>query len=317
MKTYEYKKYGSLKNLLPVEANIPKPSENEILVKIKAAGVNQLDWHFLTGNPFMVRLMAGLFKPKNPRLGIDFAGIVESVGEGISKIQPGDPVYGSSGKGGAFAEYFCVNASEVQIKPSSLSFEQAAASGGAAYTALQALRDGGRIQTGQSVLINGASGAVGSFAVQIAKSFGAETTAVCSTKNKEFAKSIGADIVIDYTKEDFTKNGKEYDIVFDVAAKQNFSNCTQSLKSNGKFITTAFSPLLVIRSLFVSLEGSKRMVPFLAKAPTKEDQSQLKDLLESGKIKPVIDKKYPLENLPDALEHLSGGHSKGVIVINI
>jgi len=245
MKAMVYYNYGSPDVLELQEIEKPIIKDNEVLVKVHAASVNWLDWHFLTGTPFLARIMAGLLKPKNKVLGIDLAGRIEAVGANVTQFQPGDEVFGSSTHG-CFAEYVCVSEEGVVTKPANLTFEEAAAVPGAASPALQALRDCGQIQPRQKVLINGASGGVGTFAVQIAKSFGAEVTGVCSTRNLDMVRSIGADQVIDYTQEDFTKNEERYDLVFDAVAKRSFADCKRALKPQGIYITTEFSPLLAL-----------------------------------------------------------------------
>ena len=316
MKAIVYHNYGSPDNLELQEIEIPVVKDDQVLVKVHAASVNWLDWHFLTGTPFVARLMAGLLKPKNKVLGIDVAGRVEAVGANVTQFQPGDEVFGSNTHG-CFAEYVCVSEEGVVTKPANLTFEEVAAVPGAASTALRALRDHGQIQPGQEVLINGASGGVGTFAVQIAKSFGAKVTGVCSTRNLDMVRSIGADQVIDYTQDDFTQNGERYDLIFDAVAKRSFSDCKRALKPQGIYITTAFSPLLALEGLWKSMTGSKKMVPLLAKAPNKRDQVFMKELLEGGEVTPVIDRRYSLSEVPDALRYLEKGHAQGKVVITV
>jgi NADPH:quinone reductase-like Zn-dependent oxidoreductase len=264
----------------------------------------------------MARIMAGgLFKPKHKILGIDVAGRVEAVGRNIKQFQPGDEVFGGCGSGGAFAEYVCAGEDEVQLKPASVTFEGAAAVGAAASVALQGLRDAGQIRSGQQVLINGASGGVGTFAVQIAKAFGTGVTGVCSTRNMDMMRSIGADQVIDYTQEDFTQKGQCYDLIFDVAARLAFSDCRRVLDPQGIYVTTEFSPVLALVGLWTSMTGDKKMVPFLAKPPSKRDQAFMRELLEGGKVTPVIDRRYTLSEVPEALRYLGQGHARGKVVI--
>jgi NADPH:quinone reductase-like Zn-dependent oxidoreductase len=317
MKAMMYYAYGSPDVLELREIEKPVVKEDDVLVRVHAASLNWRDWHFLTGAPFLARIMAGLLKPRNQVLGIDLAGRVEAVGRNIERFQPDDEVFGGSGRGGTFAEYVCVREDEVQLKPSNTTYEEGAAVGAAAAVALQGIRDMGKVKPGQQLLVNGASGGVGAFAVQIGKSFGAEVTGVCSTRNLDLVRSIGADRVIDYTQEDFTRSGKCYDLVFDATAKLTFSGCTHVLSPNGIYVTTAFSPLLALRGLWISKTGSKRMVPFLAKPPSPADQSFVKDLLEAGRVKPVIDRTYALVDLPEAVRYLGTGHARGKVVITI
>jgi NADPH:quinone reductase-like Zn-dependent oxidoreductase len=313
-----YREYGSPDNLELQEIEKPGVGDTEVLVKVHAASVNWHDWHFLTGTPFMARIMAGgLLRPRHQILGSDLAGRVEAVGRDVEPFQPGDEVFGSLGNGGAFAEYVCAREDEVQLKPANTSFEEAAAAGAAAFVALQGLRDKGEIKPGQRALINGASGGVGTFAVQIAKSFGAEVTGVCSTRNVDLVRSIGADQVIDYTEKDCTQEGQRYDLIFDVAAKLSFSDCGRVLDPGGVYVTTEFSPLLALRGLLASTTGDKRMVPFLARPPSREHQLFIKELLEDGRVKPIIDRRYTLSEVPEALRHLAEGHARGKIVITM
>jgi len=316
MKAMVYYDYGSPDNLELQEIEAPAVKDHQVLVRVHAASVNWLDWHFLAGTPFLARLMAGLLKPKNSVLGIDVAGRVEAVGANVTQFQPGDEVFGASSHG-CFAEYVCVSQERVVTKPAGMTFEQAAAVPGAAIPALQGLRDAGQLNPGQHVLVNGASGGLGTFAVQIAKAFGAEVTGVCSTRNLDMVRSLGADHVIDYTQEDFTQSGECYDLIFDVVAKRSFSDCKRALKPQGIYVTTAFSPLLALAGLWHSMTGNQRMVPLPPKPPSKADLAYVRELLESGKITPVIDRRYALRELPDALRYLEKGHARGKIVITV
>ncbi len=316
MKAMVYYEYGSPDVLELGEIAKPAVKENELLVKVHASSLNWIDWHFLTGSPLLARAMSGLLEPKNKVLGIDLAGQVVEVGANVTQFQPGDEVFGSTGHG-CFAEYVCVSEEEVVEKPANLSFEEAAAVPGAATPALQALRDQGQLQAGQKVLINGASGGVGTFAVQIAKSFGAEVTGVCGTSNIELVGSIGASQVIDYTKEDFTKKGEQYDLIFDVAAKRSFTDCIPAITPQGVYITTEFSPLLAMQGKWISMTRSKKFVPLPPKPPTKQDLVFIGGLLEGEKMKPVIDLLYPLNEVPEALRYLAKGHARGKVVITI
>ena len=319
MKAIVYENYGSPGVLEFKEIAQPTVKDDEILIKVHAASVTPLDWHMLTGTPYIARLMAGLLKPKRKVLGTDVAGVVEGVGSNITKFQPGDEVFGLSFYNGSFAEYLSVPASQLQLvpKPSNVSFEDAAATPYSGFTALLCLRDLGKIQPGQKVLINGASGGTGTFAVQIAKSFGAEVIGVCSTRNLERVRSIGADEVIDYTQEDFSKNTAAYDLIFDVVRMRTFSECKDALKPQGIYVTTEFSPTLVIQSLWASKTGDKKLVPLPMKRPTQQDFLDLSELLETGKITPVIDKRYKLSEVPDALRYIGKGHARGKIIITI
>jgi len=319
MKAMVYENYGSPDVLKLMEIVKPVIKDNEILIKVYAASVTPLDWHFLTGTPYIARLMAGLLKPKRKVLGTDVAGVVEAVGVNITQFQPGDEVFGLSFYNGSFAEYLCVPESQLQLvlKPSNVSYDDAAATPYSGYTALTCLRDLGKIQPGQKVLINGASGGTGTFAIQIAKSFGAEVTGVCSTRNLERVRSIGADEAIDYTKDDFSQNTGAYDLIFDVVRKRTFSECKDALKSQGIYVTTEFSPALVLQSLLASMAGSKKLVPLPMKRPTQQDFLDLAELLETKKMTPVIDRLYPLSEVPEALHYIGKGHARGKIVITM
>ena len=316
MKAMVYHDYGSPDNLELQEMDMPGLQDDEVLVEVRAASANWLDWHFLAGKPLMVRLMAGLFKPKNSVLGIDVAGCVESVGAEVTEFQPGDEVFGSSSHG-CFAEYVCVSEEELVTKPAELTFEEAAAVPAAAVTALHALRDYGQVQSGQHVLINGASGGIGTYAVQIARAFGAKVTGVCSATNLAMVRSIGADHVIDYTKKDFCQSGTLYDLIFDAVGKRSFQDCKHALSSHGVYITTKFSPILALEGLWSSMISGKKMEPLPPKAPSKGDLLFLKKLLESGKMISVIDQRYPLNEVPTALRYLETGHARGKVVITV
>lgn len=316
MKAIVYHEYGSPDVLELVEIDKPVVKDGEVLLKVRAASVNWLDWHFLTGTPLLARIMAGLLKPKNNVLGIDVAGRVEAVGANVTKLRPGDEVFGSSSHG-CFAEYVSVSEEGVVTKPANMTSDEVAAVPGAAIPALQALRDKGHIQPGQRVLINGASGGVGAFAVQLAKSFGAEVTSVSSTGNLELLSSIGADHVIDYTQEDFTENGERYDLIFDAVAKRSFSECRRALGARGVYVTTGFSPVLALGGLWSSMTGDKKLVPLPPKPPSKRELVFMKELLEGTEITPIIDRCYPLSELPEALRYLEKGHARGKVVIAV
>ena len=323
MKAIVYTKYGSPDVLQLKDVAKPAPTENEVLVKVHAASVNAADWHLLTADIFLVRLMGmGLFKPKKTILGADIAGRVEAVGRNVKQFQPGDEVFGdiSMHGNGSFAEYATAPESALALKPTNLSFEEAAAVPLAATTALQGLRDQGQIQPGQKVLINGASGGVGMFAVQIAKSFGAEVTAVCSTRNLDQARSLGADQVIDYNKEDFTKNGQKYDLILAANGYHSLAAYKRALTSKGIYVMAGGFPAQLFQAMllgpWMSESGGKKLGGVSAKANQK-DLVLLKGLLEAGKVVPVIDKRYSLSEVPAALRYLGAGHARGKIVITV
>jgi NADPH:quinone reductase-like Zn-dependent oxidoreductase len=326
MKAIVYCDYG-VPNLKFQEIEKPTPADDQLLVKVRAASVNPLDWHFVEGTPYFMRLMGvGLRKPKDTRLGVDFAGTVEAVGKNVTKFKPGDEVFG--GRTGAFAEYVCVREGRaVALKPANITFEQAASVPIAAITALQGVRDKGKVQPGQKVLINGASGGVGTFAVQIAKAAGADVTGVCSTRNLDMVRSLGADHVIDYTKEDFTKGDQRYDVILDNVANHSLSEFRRVLNPDGRYVligggganegrwlgpglTQAFNAMVL--SKFVS----QKMGMMLGDLNQK-DLTALADLMESGKVTPVIDRTYKLSELPQAIEYLEQGHARGKVVIAV
>jgi NADPH:quinone reductase-like Zn-dependent oxidoreductase len=322
MRAITYTAYGPPDVLQFAEVATPTPKDNEVLIKIRAASVNALDWHFMRGEPFIIRLMiGGLLKPKIPRLGVDVAGQVEAVGRNVTQFKPGDEVFGACR--GAFAEYVCAPEEKLTLKPGNISFEDAAAVPVAAITALQGLRDKGRIRRGHKVLVDGASGGVGTFAVQIAKSFGAEVTAVCSTKNLDTARSIGADRVIDYTREDFTRDGQRYDLIFGANAYHSIFDYRRALSRDGIFVGAGGGSQHVIGILLggllqslVSLLGGRKMCGFIANL-NKKDLDSLKDLLVAGKIVSVIDRRYPLSDVAEALRYVEEGHARGKVVITV
>jgi len=316
MKAMVYSKYGPPESLELQNIDKPAAGGSDVLVKVLASSVNWLDWHFLTGKPLMARLMAGVFKPKYPVLGIDVAGLVEEVGSGVTEFQPGDAVFGAA-KHGCFAEYVVLHEEALVKKPDGLTFEEAAAMPGTGVPALHAIHDHGHIKPGHSVLINGASGGVGSFAVQIARAYGAVVTGVCSESNLGLVLSAGADQVIDYNREDFARDGQKYDLIFDVVANRSYSECREALLPHGIYLTSAFSPLLVVRSAFSKIGGGATLVPLPPKPPSKSDLDSLVDLYEAGNLKPIIDRCYPLHELPAALRYLEKGHARGKVVITI
>ncbi len=320
MKAIVYEKYGTPDVVQFKEVSKPVPADDEVLVKIYAASVNAYDWHFLTADIFLIRLMGGgLFKPKDPRLGSDIAGRVEAVGKNIKQFQPGNEVFGSIGYGG-FAEYVCAPENKLALKPANLSFEEAASVPMAALTALQGLRDSGHIQSGQKVLIQGASGGVGTFAVQIARSFGAEVTAVCSTKNLEQSRSIGADRVIDYTQDDFTQNGQQYDLILAANGYHSLAAYKRALTSKGIYVMAGGSVAQIFQAMllgsWMSEAGGRIMGGVSAKIDQK-DLGVIKGLIEAGKVKPVIDKVFALGETADALRYLGTGHARGKVVIKV
>ena len=320
MKAIVYTKYGSPDVLHLKDVEKPTPKDNEVLIKIRAASVNAYDWHFLTADIFLIRLMGGgLLKPKDTRLGADIAGQVETVGRNVKQFQPGDEVFGDIGHGG-FAEYVCAPESRLALKPANLSFEEAAAVPMAALTALQGLRDEGRIQPRQKVLVNGASGGVGTFAVQIAKAFGAEVTAVCSPRNLEQAYALGADLVIDYTREDFTQNGEQYDLIFAANGYHPLSAYKRALTPQGIYVMAGGTMAQIFQAMllgsWMSKKGGKKMGGVSAKIDQK-DLGIIKELLEAGKVVPVIDKRYPLSEAAEALRYLGEGHARGKVVITV
>jgi NADPH:quinone reductase-like Zn-dependent oxidoreductase len=325
-KAIVYCDYG-VTNLKLQDIEKPTPAEDQLLVRVRAASVNPLDWHFIEGTPYIGRFLFGMGprKPKDTRLGVDFAGTVEAVGKNVTKFKPGDEVFG--GRTGAFAEYVCVREGRaVALKPANITFEQAASVPIAALTALQGLRDKGHVQTGQKVLINGASGGVGTFAVQIAKMYGADVTGVCSTRNLELVRSIGADHVIDYTKEDFSKSGQQYDLILDNVGTQPLSQFRRALTpkgicvmiggggpNDGRWVGPMARP---IKALLVSPFVSQKMGMMMAEM-NHNDLAFLADLMQSGKLTPVIDRTYKLTDLPEAIRYLEQGHARGKVVINV
>jgi NADPH:quinone reductase-like Zn-dependent oxidoreductase len=322
LKAITYHRYGSPDVLELEEVDEPVVNDDEVLVRVRAVSVNPRDWHFMRGLPYVMRPV-GLRIPKDGGLGSDVAGQVEAVGKDVTRFRPGDEVYADVLAGG-FAEYARVPEGLVELKPANLTFEQAAAVPLAALTALQGLRDHGRVQPGQKVLIIGASGGVGTFAVQIAKSFGADVTGVCSTRNVDLVRSIGADHVIDYTQEDFTQSGQKYDLILQLAGTRSASDCRRALTSGGTLLLSSgesdgrwIGPLArIIKALVLSPFVSQRLAPFEAKR-SREDLQALRELIEAGKVSPVIDRTYPLSDLPDAMRYLEEGHARGKVVVTV
>ncbi len=322
MKAIVNTEYGSPDVLRYEDVEKPLPKANEVLVKVHASSVNAGDWHLLRADPWLVRLMFGLFKPKVNILGSDIAGRVEAVGDKITRFKPGDAVFGDiSNVGfGAFAEYAVAPEKVLAMKPEKLSFEEAATVPAAAVTALQALRDHGKIAAGDKVLINGASGGVGSFAVQIAKLFGAEVTGVCSTRNVERVAALGADHVIDYTKEDFTRNGQQYDLLHAANGDRSIFDYKRALSPTGRYMmsggdTSQFFQAMLIAP-FINMTGSKKMGNMLVN-PNGEDLALVAGHIDRGEIVAVIDKTYPLADVADAIRHMEEKHAQGKIVITM
>lgn len=322
MKAIVYCDYGPPDVLALEDVEKPVPGDDQLLVRVRAASVNPLDWHLMRGTPYVGRAEMGLRKPKNTRLGVDFAGTVESVGRNVTAFKPGDDVFG--GRTGALAQYVTVRADRaVVLKPANLTFEQAAAVPVAAITALQGLRDQGKLQPGEKVLINGASGGVGTFAVQLAKSFGADVTGVCSTRNVEMVRSIGADRVIDYTRADFTRSGERYDLILDNVGNHSLSECRRALTPKGRYVMVGgqpgrwIDPLPRAFNAFVlSRFVSQDMRFFIAKL-TQEDLTVLRDLVQAGKVTPVIDRRYTLSEAPAAIRYLEEGHARGKVIVTM
>jgi NADPH:quinone reductase-like Zn-dependent oxidoreductase len=326
MKAVVYTDYGPPDVLEVRDIKKPIPNDDQVLVRTRAAALNPLDWHFMEGTPYLGRLMGmGLRKPKSPRLGVDLAGGVEAVGKNVTQFKPGDEVFGT-GHGAAFAEYVCANKTKLVLKPASLTFEQAAAVPVAGLTALQGLRDKGHVHAGQKVLINGASGGVGTFAVQIAKVFGADVTGVCSTRNVDLVRSLGADRVIDYTKEDFTNSNERYDVILDNVGTQPISGFRRVLAPKGIYVLiggggTATQGLIgplarPIKLLFMSPFINQKMGMMFAEI-RQDDLAKMGEWIESGKVKPVIDRSYPLDQIADAMRYLEQGHARGKVILAI
>ena len=320
MKAIVYHEYGSPDVLRLEEIEKPTAGDNEVLIKVCAASVNPYDWHFMRGLPYLVRMFVGLRKPKITRLGVDGAGRVEAVGKTVTRFKPGDEVFGSFR--GAFAEYACAPESGLTLKPPNVSFEQAASVPIAACTALQGLRDKGRIQPGQKVLVNGAAGGVGTFGVQIAKSFGANVTGVCSARNVDLVQSIGADRVIDYARDDFTQSDERYDLILDCVGNHPLPACQRILAPNGKLVLAGGSagPWMIdvlvrsVQALVLSLFSSRKLLGMLAKMNS-VDLAILGELIQAHKVTPVIDRRYPLSEVPAAIRYLEEGHARGKVVI--
>ncbi|MCB9460315.1 MAG: NAD(P)-dependent alcohol dehydrogenase [Anaerolineaceae bacterium] len=324
MKAIIYTEYGSPDVLRLVDMEKPTPKANEVLVKVHAASANPLDWHLMRGEPFLARLDNGLRKPKNSRLGADLAGVVESVGSEVRQFQPGDAVFGENFQGGlgSFAEYVTVPESVLAHKPNNLSFESAAAIPVAAYTALQGMRNKGQIRAGQKVLVNGASGGVGTFAVQIAKALGTEVTGVCSTRNLDLVRSLGADHVVDYTQDDFTRSRQKYDLIFDAVGNRSVAELRRALAPGGIAAIAGFINLrLVFGHMLIGPLTSKfsdKTVGMMETAHSdKDDLLFIKELVEAGQVKPVIDRCYELAEVAGAIRYLETSRARGKVAITI
>ena len=318
MKAILYTTYGSPDVLQLKEVAKPTPKAHEVLVKVYAASANPADWHLLRGEPFLARLEAGLLKPKNIRLGADVAGRVEAIGSNVTQLQVGDAVFGELPLDGlgSFAEYICAPEALVALKPTNLTFEQAASVPLAAFTALQGLRDKGQLRPGQKVLINGASGGVGTFAVQLAKALGAAAvTGVCSTRNVELVRSIGADQVIDYTQTDFTRTGQRYDLIFDAVGNRSVADLKRALTPAGIASVAGFTSLA--RLFQHMLLGGKKVGMMETAKANQKDLLLLKELLEAGKVVPVIDRSYGLAETADAIRYLETGRARGKVIITV
>ena len=320
MQAVLFENYGSPNVLKLQEVAKPTPQENEVLIKIHAAGTNPLDWHKMRGAPVLVRLTDGLLKPKDGRLGADVAGVVEAVGSGVTRFKPGDAVFGEGGVGG-FAEYVCLREKALALKPANITFAEAAAVPVAALTALQALRDSGKVQAGQSVLINGASGGVGTYMVQVAKQLGAVVTAVASTRNLELVKSLGADHVVDYTKQKVTASGQKFDLVLDNVGNLTAAQFRQLLKPQGIGVMVGFTTVgrmlgNVVAGRWSALRGGPTITSMLAQA-NPDDMQLLHDWLADGRLKSVIDRTYPLAETAEAIRYLETSRARGKVVITV
>ena len=323
MKAITFEKYGSPDVLQLREVDKPVVGDDDVLVRVRAASINPCDKYAMRGRPYIMRVAWGMFRPKNNSLGADLAGQVEAIGRNVTRFRPGDEVFGEIYPGASFAEYTCLPEDALGLKPANLTFEQAAAVPVAGLTALQGLRDKGKVQPGQKVLINGASGGVGTFAVQIAKSLGAEVTGVCSSRNVEMVRSIGADHVIDYTREDFTRGRQRYDLMLDNVGNHSLRECRRVLASDATYISNGgpdgrwLGPAThLLKTLALAPFVSQKVLTWVQTTST-EDLHYMKDLLEAGKVTPVIDRQHTLSEAPEALRYLEEGHVRGKVVITI
>lgn len=322
VKTFVHHRYGRPEEVVELEErDMPLVGDDQVLVRVHASSVNPADWHGISGTPYLVRLMNGLTKPKRPEIGLDIAGTIEAVGKDVTGFRPGDEVFGEAA--GSFAEYVANSGRGLVKKPANVGIEEAGSVGVAGLTALQGLRDHGQIRSGQKVLINGASGGVGTYAVQIAKALGAEVTAVCGTRNTEMVRSLGADRVVDYTTEDFTDLKGEFDLFFDAVGNRSLAGSFRVLKPHGRYVMVSgpkhrvLGPVRrLIAAKLASAFVSKRVKTFVASADA-EDMGVLADLLESGRVRPIVDRRYGLEELPEALAYLGEGHASGKVTVLI
>jgi NADPH:quinone reductase-like Zn-dependent oxidoreductase len=323
MQAVVHHRYGSPDVLELQEIAKPTPAEGQVLIRVRTASVNPYDWHFLRGMPSFLRLFIGMRRPKSPRLGADVAGTVEAVGANAAPFKPGDAVFGTAK--GSFAEYACAVTSQLAVKPQEISFEHAACLPIAGITALQGVRDKGKVQTGQTVLINGAAGGVGTFAVQIAKSFGARVAGVSSTRNVDLLRSIGADEVIDYTCEDFARSGKHYDLFFDLVGNRSLTDCLRAVQPRGTYISCSGggpdrSTMNLLAGLLQNAVRScfaKQKMPGLLAKINREDLAFLADLVQTGRVIPVVDRTYSLPEVAEAIRHVESGHARGKVVISV
>ncbi|MFD5318132.1 NAD(P)-dependent alcohol dehydrogenase [Streptomyces sp. NPDC127098] len=326
MKAVVQDRYGSPDVLEVRDVATPVPGDHEVLVRVRAASVNALDWHFMRGDPYVMRLGVGFRGPRVTVRGADFAGVVAAVGGAVEGLAPGDEVFGEAGVGGAFAEYACARDTAVELKPPSLTFEQAAAMPLAANTALVGLRDVARVRAGQRVLINGASGGVGTFAVQLAKAFGAEVTGVCRTRNVELVGSLGADHVVDYTREDFTRGERRYDVVLDLVGNRPLSALRRPLTPTGTLVLSGggtseggslLGPMgLFLRRRLLNPFVGHRLVELPAK-PSRANLVALRELVEAGRLTPVVDRTYPLEEAAEAIRYVEVEHARAKVVLTV
>ena len=320
MKAIVHTKYGPPEVLQLKEVERPTPKDNEVLIKVQAVSLNRSDWEGLTGTPLYARL-GGLLRPRHQILGSDIAGRVETAGRNIRRFQPGDEVFGDIlGRMGGFAEYVCARERALALKPASMTFEEVAAIPQAAVIALQGIRDKGQVQPGQNVLINGAGGSVGMFAVQLAKSYGAEVTGVDNAGKLDFMRSLGADHVIDYTQEDFTQNGKQYDMILDVIARRSVFAYKRALRPNGSYLVVGGSVATLFQILLLGPwigRTTGKKIRILAVHPNLKDMVYITELCEAGKVVPVIDRRYPLSEVPEALRYLGEGHARGKVIISM
>lgn len=322
MKAITYTQYGPADVLQLSDVAKPEPKDDQVQIRVCAASLNPLDWHYLRGTPYFLRLESGIGKPKNGRLGVDASGVVATVGKSVTRFKPGDEVFGTCK--GACAEYACASERKLVHKPGNVTFEQAAAVPIAALTALQGLRDKGQIRTGQKVLINGASGGVGTFAVQIARTLGAEVTGVCSSRNVEMVRSIGADHVVDYTMENFTQSGQQYDLILDCAGSHSLADTRRALTADGTLVMVGgpvkgnwVGPMLDVLGVVVLARFTRhKLRPFIANINS-DDLVVLQQKLEDGSVTPVIDRSYPLHEVPEAVRYLGEGHARGKIVVTL